>query len=157
MTGRLSGRCFGLFAFVFLFAWPAAASSQVSDRWRAMVRGVGYSIWVDTTTVQPANDALFPIVWSRWNLGLDRPLNDDSGKTYDYSMVRVEVDCDQQRMRTWEAHYYDSDGTVVYSSPRAGPWASQIPDSVGEQFVRGACAYLIERFGGGELADNSIY
>ncbi len=101
------------------------------------------AIDVDTTLVgRPAPNEL--LVWIRERFSPPRPLDSNPKLKYSSLKLRFKIDCGAWEMSIGMAVYYDADGMVLETeSPTYTPPQSPIPDSIGEDVVKGVCARVL--------------
>ena len=59
------------------------------------------------------------------------------------SISRFDFDCINEQYRVLSSVFYDSRGASVFDSTAQGEWLTATPDSVGETYVRAACALAV--------------
>jgi hypothetical protein len=114
-------------------------SSGPPPGWVQVASGGSARVSVDPSRITERPDGSLR-TWTRWDLA--RP-DTISGKRYVYTMVQIEIDCADARMRHLAASYYSSAGLVVESFiPRYPEWTPVIPDSVADGILREVCGYM---------------
>lgn len=133
-----------------LVSWIAASSLLValpvpaqSSRW-LRVSPDGFNPQVEIDTTRTSRNGRFVESWARFTFSPPIAL-DTTRVPVSFSIVRLHIDCELQLSAALSDTWYGSRGQVIWSStPRDmtdATMAESNPDSIGEQAMRGACAF----------------
>jgi tetratricopeptide (TPR) repeat protein len=99
------------------------------DRWREIGQTAGTRSYIDMKTLEyPRNNSKVWIKQTRAATDADGP----------YALRQLELNCGARQIRTLSFANYDESGSLVRTR-EGGPWASILPDTIGETLFNGGC------------------
>lgn len=136
-----------------LCAQNLEAQQADTSRWVEVTRDEDLVITLDSKTIIDSLDPYlklqdiekrYLLTWTRWKH--TKIQKTAEGKSYQYSLDEIKVDCEEMRFGVVRSTEYSKDGKAVSSTKiNLVEMERAVPETVGEKMVEGICGYWKKR------------